>query len=135
MLVNHVTEETDPRKFPAGSLREQAMFIQDPDERRIAAAHKAWRNASGRLLRQALYEDFVDICREAEGDAYYLKPTDEERERELKEKEMEEICLAINSLSNVIATEIKELKEVLSRLESDLDMKMRDMLKEVTEKM
>lgn len=104
MLVNHVTEETNPRKFPAGYLREQAMFIQNPDERRIAAAHKAWRNASGHLLRQALYEDLLDVCREAEGDAYYLKPTEEERERDLKRKETEKTCSAINALRNDLST-------------------------------
>lgn len=126
MLVNHVTEETNPLKFPTGPLREQAMFILNPDERRIAAAHKAWRNSKGCICNRSAYEDYVDVCREVEGDAYYLKPTEEERERELKKKETEEICLAINTFGNSMATEIKELKDSV--------MKMREVLKEVVEK-
>ena len=126
MLVNHVTEETKPNTFAAPHLRRLVRIIQDPDEVKISDAYEAWRNSKGCICNRSAYEDYVDVCREVEGDAYYLKPTEEERERELKKKETEEICLAINTFSNSIATEIKELKDSV--------MKMREVLKEVVEK-
>ena len=107
MLVNHVTEETKPNKFAAPHLRRLVRIIQDPDEVKISDAYKAWRNSKGCICNRSAYEDYADVCREVEDDAYYLKPTEEERERELKRKETEKIYSAINALRDDLSKIVK----------------------------
>ncbi len=53
MLVNHVTEKTDPRKFASQRIRQQVVAIQDPDRQKLQAAEMAIRSAKG-------YDEFVD---------------------------------------------------------------------------